>query len=107
MRTLLQRYDFVVENKQDDENITGDALVGMVRGLIVRMEDNNLTESGKHERIGELICVAIREHVDIRFEEISSAQDDATRDDEHIQADKKERAGDLAGDNYTAYWERS
>jgi len=50
--------------------------------------------------------VAIREHVDIRFEEISSAQDDATRDDEHIQADKKERAGNFAGDNYTAYWEK-
>ncbi len=95
MRTLLQRYDFVVENKQDDENITGDALVGMVRGLITRMEDSNLTEIGKHERIGELVCLAIREHIDIRFEEISSEQDDETRDGEHIKADYKERAGEF------------
>mgnify|MGYP003150039398 CR=1 FL=1 len=106
MRTLLQRYDFVLENKQDDENITGDALVGMVRGLIIRMEDNNLTESGKHERIGELISMSLREHIDIRYEEISSAQDDATRDDEHIQADRKERASDFANAHHDVLGER-
>ena len=106
MRTLLQRYDFVLENKQDDENITGDALVGMVRGLIIRMEDSNLTESGKHERIGELISMSLREHIDIRYEEISSAQDDATRDDEHIQADRKERYEDFANAHHDVLGER-